>query len=114
MSQDHSIFSRVKAAISGLKSDLATVEKSISDEQAELERLRKAPVPLDDIRTLLASVVASRATKGRALLGESLRYLQTHPQEVAGDLRHVEPRVSILTACRPDQAAMLVAGRKRA
>ncbi|WP_288129978.1 hypothetical protein [Accumulibacter sp.] len=95
----------MKDAISGLKLDLATVEKSIADEQAALDRLRKAPVPLDDIRKLLSSVVASRATKGRALLAESLRYLQNHPQEVAGDLRHVEPRVSILTACRPDQAA---------
>lgn len=91
--------------LSGLKSDLASVEKSISQEQAELERLRKSPPPLDDIRQLLANVVSSRAAKGRALLAESLRFLQTHPLEVAGDHRNIEPRVSILTATRPDQAA---------
>ncbi|KFB74351.1 MAG: hypothetical protein AW09_000358 [Candidatus Accumulibacter phosphatis] len=105
MSQDHNIFSRVKAAISGLKSDLSTVEKSIAAEQAELDRLRKAPVPLEDIRQVLATVVASRAAKGRTLLAANLLYLQNHPQEIAGDQRNLEPRVSILTACRPDQAA---------
>lgn len=103
MSQD-SIFSRVKAAISGLKADLATVEKSISAEQAELERLRTSPPPLADVQQLLADVVTERAAKGRALLAQSIGFLQRHPLKVAVDRSGIDQRVAILTAHKPDQA----------
>ena len=96
------VFSRVKAAIGSLKGDLSSIEKSIVKEQAEIERLQGSPPPRDDIKQLLVEVLAGRAAKGREILTQSLRYAQTHPMQLAGDRRDIEPRMSILTANRPD------------